>query len=184
VSLALTLHGVVFGGFALANTLAPAIEGITGVPAGMNKEYGHKDYLLFSGVDLVSIFFAAPVAVWYFQTRSWLANNTLVAALSLSAIDLAIGDFKTSVICCAGFLFTTRSGCLGASRLLRRNLWWRWPRTSRSRSSSYFRGFWTRASLAMASFLSSDWLIYIVIPGHFVAMLQRSRLLRGHDDAW
>jgi minor histocompatibility antigen H13 len=103
VSLALTLYGVIFGGFAFAQTLVPALEKIPGLPSLATKEFGHKDYVLVTPLDIISLFLAAPVAVWYYKTRSWLANNILASSLGLTAIDiLALGDFKSGAVLLSG----------------------------------------------------------------------------------
>jgi minor histocompatibility antigen H13 len=183
VSLALTLYGVVFGGFALANTLAPAIEWIPWVPAGMKKEYGHKDYLLFTGVDVVSIIFATPVAVWYFQTRSWLANNILAAALALSAIDLlAIGDFKTSVILLCGLFVYDAFWVFGSKSIVKENVMVAVAKNFEGPIKLVFPRILDASKPGGGEF-SILGLGDIVIPGLFVAMMQRSRLLRGVDDS-
>lgn len=174
VSLVLTLYGVVFGGFALANMLAPAIEAIPGVPASFKKEFGHKDYVLLTGVDVISMIAAAPIAVWYFQTRSWLANNILAASLALSAIDLlAIGDFKTSVILLCGLFVYDAFWVFGSTGI-----------TKESVMVSVAKNFEGPIKLVFPRLLDASkpgggefsmlGLGDIVIPGLFVAMMQRS----------
>lgn len=174
VSLALTLYGVLFGGFGLANTLAPAIESIPGMPAAMKKEFGIKDWILLTGVDVLSGVAAAPVAVWYFQTRSWLANNILAAALALSAIDLlAIGEFKTSVILLCGLFVYDAFWVFGSKSIVKENV-----------MVSVAKSFEGPIKLVFPRVLNPaaggrDFSILglgdIVIPGLFIAMMQRSK---------
>lgn len=172
VSLALTLYGVVFGGFALASVIAPALAGLKGMPEGMQKEYGDKDWVLVSGVDVLSMLLAAPVAVWYFQTRSWVANNVLAVALALSAIDLlAIGEFQTAVILLCGLFFYDAFWVFGSKSIVKENV-----------MVAVAKNFEGPIKLVFPRVLNpvkggSDFSILglgdIVIPGLFVALVQR-----------
>lgn len=172
VSLALTLYGVVFGGFALASVIAPALAGLSFMPEGMKIEYGAKDWILMSGVDVISVILAAPIAIWYFQTRSWVANNILAVSLALSAIDLlAIGEFQTAVILLCGLFFYDAFWVFGSKSIVKENV-----------MVAVAKNFEGPIKLVFPRVLNpvaggSDFSILglgdIVIPGLFVALVQR-----------
>lgn len=106
VSFLLTLYGVTFGGLALSGVLGSLISQIPGFPAAMRKELGHKDYISFTGSDIIGLVPASPMAYWYYTTKSWLPNNILACALGLSAIDLlAIPSFQVAAVLLSGLFF-------------------------------------------------------------------------------
>lgn len=106
VSFLLTLYGVTFGGLALAGVIGGLIADIKGLPEAFKKEHGLKDYISFTGCDILGLIPAVPIAYWYYATRAWLPNNVLACALALSAVDLlAIPDFQSSAILLSGLFF-------------------------------------------------------------------------------
>lgn len=180
VSLALTLYGVVFGGLALANTIAPVVDAVPGVPEGWRREFGHKDWVLVTGVDVASFVLAAPVAVWYFQTRNWLANNVLACALALSAIDLlAIGEFKTSVILLCGLFVYDAFWVFGSKSIVKENVMVAVAKNFEGPIKLVFPKLLDAARPGGGDF-SILGLGDIVIPGLFIAMMMRSTLLSSN----
>eukprot|EP00177_Eucheuma_denticulatum_P004754 GFKZ01008640.1.p1 GENE.GFKZ01008640.1~~GFKZ01008640.1.p1 ORF type:complete len:377 (-),score=39.44 GFKZ01008640.1:1675-2805(-) len=106
VSFLLTLYGVTFGGLALSQVLGSLISQIPGFPEAMKKEIGHKDYVSFTGSDIIGLIPASPIAYWYYTTKNWLPNNILACALGLSAIDLlAIPAFQVAAVLLSGLFF-------------------------------------------------------------------------------
>lgn len=103
VSFLLTLYGVVFGGLAFSGVLGALFAQIPGFPQFLSKELGHKNYVSFTGSDLLGLIPAFPVAYWYYTTKAWMPNNILACSLALSAIDLlAIPDFQSAAVLLSG----------------------------------------------------------------------------------
>jgi minor histocompatibility antigen H13 len=170
VSFALTMYGVVFGACALANTLAPAVERIPSLPAAFRVEYGHKDYLSFTVVDIICLILASPVAVHYYRTRSWLANNVLAAALGLSAIDLlALGDFQSGAILLSGLFFYDIFWVFGSKSVFGTNVMVAVAKNFEGPIKLVFPRFLGASSQDMSMLGLGD----IVIPGLFIALMLR-----------
>jgi minor histocompatibility antigen H13 len=164
------MYGVVFGACALANSLAPAVDRVPGLPASMRVEHGHKDYLTFTAVDVLSLLLAAPVAVHYYRTRSWLANNVLAASLGLSAIDmLALGDFQSGAVLLSGLFFYDIFWVFGSKSVFGTNVMVSVAKNFEGPIKLVFPRFVGAGAQDMSMLGLGD----IVIPGLFVALMLR-----------
>lgn len=106
VSFLLTLYGVMFGGLALSGVIGSLLAQIPGFPSALKKDIGHKNYVTFTGCDLLGLIPAIPVSYWYYTTKAWMPNNILACSLALSAIDLlAIPDFQSAAVLLSGLFF-------------------------------------------------------------------------------
>lgn len=170
VSFALTMYSVVFGGFALANTLAPAVQQIPGLPESFMKEFGHQDYILLTIVDVISMICAAPVAAQYYYTKSWLANNILASALGLSAIDLlALGDFQSGAVLLSGLFFYDIFWVFGSKKVFGSNVMVSVAKNFEGPIKLVFPRFVGATQTDMSMLGLGD----IVIPGLFIALMLR-----------
>jgi minor histocompatibility antigen H13 len=170
VSFALTMYGIVFGSFALANCFVPVVERIPGIPAFFKVEYGFKDYISCTLLDAISIVVSSPVALYYYKTKSWLANNVLAAALGLSAIDLlALGDFQSGTVLLSGLFFYDIFWVFGSKSVFGTNVMVSVAKSFEGPIKLVFPRFLGATAQDMSMLGLGD----IVIPGLFIALMLR-----------
>eukprot|EP01104_Vermistella_antarctica_P002533 TRINITY_DN12771_c0_g1_i1.p1 TRINITY_DN12771_c0_g1~~TRINITY_DN12771_c0_g1_i1.p1 ORF type:complete len:356 (-),score=113.23 TRINITY_DN12771_c0_g1_i1:156-1193(-) len=114
INLLLTIYFMVFGVGSVVLTIAPWIAVL--FPASLREKTAQitftsfwskeKNDLKFTMADVVAFFVALGVSVWYFMTKSWIANNILGLSFSIQGISmLSLGSFKIGCILLGGLFF-------------------------------------------------------------------------------
>jgi len=117
INLLLSSYFLLFGIFALSNTLRPVFVLI--FPNLVRKKNPRRISfrpfwnrqaepieIKFDGVDIVSVLFSTLVGAWYIMHKHWVANNVLGLAFSIQGISmLSLGSYKVGCILLSGLFF-------------------------------------------------------------------------------
>lgn len=174
INLLLSGYFLLFGIFALANTLRPVF--VLVFPGLVRKKNprvisfrlpwnkAEPVEIKFDEVDIIAVIFSALVGVWYVMHKHWVANNVLGLAFAIQGISmLSLGSYKIGCILLSGLFFYDIFWVFGTEVMV-----------------SVARSFDAPVKLLFPKSLFANELQFsmlglgdIVIPGIFIALLLR-----------
>jgi len=170
----LSAYFLVFGIFALANTLRPVFVML--FPGQVRKKnpkafsirpFWNKTEpieIKFDNVDLIAVAFSTVVGVWYITHKHWIANNVLGLAFAIQGISmLSLGSYKVGCILLSGLFFYDIFWVFGTEVMV----------TVAKSFDAPVKLLFPKSLFAVEHQYSMLGLGDIVIPGIFIALLLR-----------